>query len=339
MSQIENSRICSIAANANQRNGQSHSVESTNPFLKTPLRSVRQFSNSPSPTTSSEKRLNYALQSRKTPSDDQITSEKNLEFKSEAFQRGSKNRSTFEFWQQFHSQRESEPSNEKDPNRGIFTNSSNSPQSVEHLQAAICNVNLGSGDGTMSADNKNGVSTRSQPAQEEKLDVAIEVETVQNEGGDEALPAETAASSGTRDTTAEAIIAEASTSAQYVSTGLQADNQQQLLKQQSQQNSKHNHKPILKRQEAPLGLVTLSPAATLPPPILKKRDSFSGTSISTSECHSNASQSLASNVQNGKLSAHKIPLTKLMHHIYCSDSIGKACLDTKKQTASRVVFV
>lgn len=295
MSQIENSRICSIATNANQRNGQSHSVESTNPFLKTPLRSVHQFSNSTTATTSSEKRLNYALQSRKTPSDDQTTSEKNPEFKSEAFQRDSKNRSTFEFWQQFQSQRESEPSNEKDnPNRVISTNSSNSPQSVEHLQAAICNVNLGSsGDDMLSADNNNGVST-SQPTQTD----ARKVETVQKEGGDE-VSAETAASAGTRGTTTagEAILAEASSLAQQVSTVLLADNKQQLPKQQNPK-----HKPILKRQDAPFSLVTLPPAATLPPPILKKRDSFSGSS----EFHSNAPQSLASNVQNGKLNCQHI---------------------------------
>lgn len=298
MSQIENSRICPIATNANQRNGQSHSVESTNPFLKTPLRSVHQFSNSTTASTSTEKRLNYALQSRKTPSDDRTNSEKNLEFKSEAFQRDSKNRSTFEFWQQFHSQRESEPNNEKEPIRVISASSSNLPESVEHLQAAICNVNLGSsGDGTLSVDNNIGVSTRSQPTQKEKLD-AREVETVQNEGGDEVLAAETAASTGTGDnTTAAETIAEASSSAQQVSTGLHADEQQQLQKQSQQQNPKH--KPILKRQDAPLSLVTLPPPATLPPPILKKRDSFSGSS--TSECHSNAPQSLVNNVQNGKI--------------------------------------
>ncbi|MDN5249628.1 MAG: hypothetical protein QWI73_06035 [Alphaproteobacteria bacterium] len=295
MSQIENSRICPIARTLSSNSSQSHSAESTNPFLKTPLRSTHlpasgnstAIDNTNTTTTTSEKRLNFALQSRKNSSDGRTSGEKNPELKSEAFAH-SKNRSNFEFWR---SQVESSTVES--------SRVTSSPQTIQQpLQSAICSVNLGSsGDGTLSADS--GVSTTRQPNQQKNVDVEREVESVTPKGGDE-----TAATQDDATTAAAAaeILTEAGSS-DIVSAGLK-ENKQQLLEQQQQQNPKP--KPILKRQDVPISIVALPPATTLPPPILKKRDSFSGIN----ECYSSAQQSCAIHVQNVITSAKPASILK-----------------------------
>lgn len=268
MSQIENSRICSItrssSVNANQGNAENHPTDSPNPFLKSPLRSIYHFK------TTSEKRNTFALQSKKASSDGRVacSAQSDEGLPSGAFAH-SRNKSTFEFWQHLH-QRGNEQNLNEELSRVI---PANSPQAVEHLQSAISNVNLEVGT---PSDNNNGMLTHSQLEM-----VAQKVESVHCESGEEVSNVE-ASLPGTRD----------SLSAATDASGIEEETAASLQVLSASKQESQNLRPILKRKEAPVWSIPQALVPSLRPPILKKRDSLS-------ECHVSDCQSTVNNVQTG----------------------------------------
>lgn len=248
MSQIENSRVCPLSPDpsvaSKQRDTEGHLDESSDSkcsFLDSPIRArICRFQNS------NEKRLNYALQSRRT-SDGRVSSGTQMFTHS-------KNRPPLDFMPNLlHSENE-----QKAIEQANKVTSTNSPYTFELLEAAICNE-LADG---MASDNNNGMSTEAQ-SEAGKVHVAHEVETIQCEGEEERLGAE-AASVGTT----QQAVATGQTDTTQVSTVATL----QILAATRQEQ---NLKPILKRKDLLERLVALSPSSPLPPPILKKRDSFS----------------------------------------------------------------
>ena len=257
MSQIENSRICRIAASSSgskQLSSDSHidrTTDSNSSFLNSPIRSqLYRFQ------TSSEKRLNYVLQSRRASND---------RFSNQAL---TKNRPFFKFSPNLY-QSENEKILKQELDRSVIFN--DSPQTVEQLEATISNVKL---EDCIVSDNNNCAKAQSDA---DKLYVLREVETVQCKGGQESFGTE-----ATVETRAVTVYNANTTQTNEIAT----------LQIQAASKQDQNLKPILKRKGFLECLMPSTSSTTLPPPILKKRDSFN-------ETISNDSQSNVNNLLNG----------------------------------------